>query len=207
MKKLFYTLFFCFLTSLTFAQEMRLGGNYGYMFGGGTKLYYDQAYQDIKILASEFGMAYISFAPTRDFHIGFSYTQQNSDVRIRRQLLPENYVALNTRYYNLEFGRLVDVSDLVQPFGSFGVGLVQFKPLDRTLESSERLNMTLTGGLNLLVTERLGIRLQARMLMPVFFAGAGFYLGTGGSGLGLSLGSVMVQGEASGGIFLRLGNE
>jgi len=39
------------------------------------------------------------------------------------------------------------------------------------------------------INDRIGVRLQGRMLMPMYFAGIGFYagIGTGGTSSGLSL--------------------
>jgi hypothetical protein len=43
-----------------------------------------------------------------------------------------------------------------------------------------RFAFTLGGGLNVFLTPRLAVRLQARMLAPVLFSSGGFYAGTGG---------------------------
>ena len=207
MKKVLLALIISAISTVGFAQEIRMGGNYGYMFGGGSSFYYNNSYNDFKIIASEFGMLYLRVMPSDDVSAGFSYTSQDSEVRMQRALGGREYIPLKVQYYNLDFSRHVEVSDIVEPFGSFGLGLVVFNPYGNTYKNSERMDFTLAGGINILASERLGIKLQARMLMPVYFAGAGFYFGSGGSGVSLNSGSVLVQGEVSGGIFLRLGND
>ena len=66
------------------------------------------------------------------------------------------------------------------------------------------------GGLRYHIGERLGIRLQARLLLPMQFGGVGFGcgIGTGGGscGAGVSTYTNIIQGDFTGGITLRLGD-
>jgi hypothetical protein len=63
------------------------------------------------------------------------------------------------------------------------------------------LAATLAGGVKLHIGDALGIRLQARLGLPMYFNG--IYLGTGGAGASLRV--PMVQFDLSAGVFLRLG--
>jgi hypothetical protein len=67
-----------------------------------------------------------------------------------------------------------------------------------------RFAIGIGAGMKVMFTERIGIRLQGRLLMPMYFAGVGFYagIGTGGasSGLSLNTGSVIFQGDFQGGL-------
>jgi hypothetical protein len=67
-----------------------------------------------------------------------------------------------------------------------------------------RFAMGVTGGMKIMFSDRVGIRLQGRLLMPTYFAGVGFYVGTGGSGLSMNAGSVMFQGDFQGGLVFSL---
>ena len=53
-------------------------------------------------------------------------------------------------------------------------------------------------------SERVGIRLQARLLMPLYYSGAYFGVGTGGSGFSVGGGIHGVQGDFTGGLVLFL---
>jgi hypothetical protein len=53
--------------------------------------------------------------------------------------------------------------------------------------------------------EKMGIRIQSRMLIPTQWGGGGFYFGTGGSGVSVSGGSTLLQGDVSIGLVMRLG--
>jgi opacity protein-like surface antigen len=67
-------------------------------------------------------------------------------------------------------------------------------------DSTWRFAFTLGGGLNVFLTQKLAVRLQARMLAPVFFSSGSFYVGTGGSGLAVSGGIPFIQGDFSAGL-------
>jgi len=43
-----------------------------------------------------------------------------------------------------------------------------------------RFAMTFGGGAKIFFSDKLGIRLQARLMVPVFFSGAGMYVGQAG---------------------------
>ena len=75
-----------------------------------------------------------------------------------------------------------------------------------TYQESWFFAMGLNGGAKVYFSKRVGLRLQAQMLVPV--QGSGFYLfaGTGGSGGGVSVYSTMVQFGFTGGLIFRLGN-
>ena len=60
-------------------------------------------------------------------------------------------------------------------------------------------------------TDVVGIKVQARLLMPLYFGGVGIGcgIGTGGAncGGGATFGSEIIQGDFTGGVVLRLGGE
>lgn len=98
----------------------------------------------------------------------------------------------------------------VEPFGAFTLGAVLFTPGDLLLEDGRRITagdtwrfaVTLGGGAKIFFSEKLGIRLQARLLVPIYFSGVGMYVGTGGSGLGVSGGIPVLMGDFTAGIIL-----
>lgn len=77
-------------------------------------------------------------------------------------------------------------------------------PGNYDVEDVVRFAFGFTGGLKIALGNKVGIRLQGRLLMPTYFAGVGFYLGTGGSGLSLNSGAVLFEGDFQGGLYLML---
>ena len=60
-------------------------------------------------------------------------------------------------------------------------------------------------------TDKIGIRAQGRFLIPITFSGAGMYCGIGTGGSGCSIGTsgwgTILQGDISGGLVIRLGQD
>ncbi len=89
--------------------------------------------------------------------------------------------------------------------GELGTSITNVK--ESTVSDLWRFSIALKGGLKIFLSDAIGIKLQARMLMPLYFAGVGFYggIGTGGSSAGLSLngGVVVLQGDFTAGLVFR----
>jgi hypothetical protein len=73
------------------------------------------------------------------------------------------------------------------------------------LNTQYLFSISLGGGVMKDINPKTSIRLQARFLMPVQWTSGSFYFGTGGSGLAISGGSAIAQGDASLGITFKLG--
>jgi hypothetical protein len=99
--------------------------------------------------------------------------------------------------YNAQRGK-------IQPFASFSLGAVWFDPKTNKYQSEWRFSFSVGGGAKLFITPSIGIRLQARLLVPVYFAGGTIFCGTGGCGWGVSAGSYFAQGDLSAGLILAL---
>ena len=99
----------------------------------------------------------------------------------------------------------------VEPFGALTAGIVIVHPsavkfqdgTTYTGEDSVRFAFTAGLGLKVWMTEQVGLRFEARALVPVYFSGGGFYVGTGGGGVGLSGGIPYAQFDFTGGISVR----
>jgi hypothetical protein len=95
------------------------------------------------------------------------------------------------------------------PFGGLTLGATRFAPgPDRfagfELNDEWRFAFALALGVKVYGSERFGLRFQGRLLMPFNFYGTSFWFGTGGSGVGVSGGSAIIQGDVSGGLFVLL---
>ena len=60
-------------------------------------------------------------------------------------------------------------------------------------------------GVKLMFSDRVGIMLRGRLMMPMTFAGVGFYAGTGGAGLTMNSWVAPLQGDFNGGLIIKLG--
>jgi hypothetical protein len=87
------------------------------------------------------------------------------------------------------------------PYGMFTTGWVNYRPTSGGYNSENKMHLSLAGGIKIRATERIGIRLQARLLMPLFYAGTYFTVGSGGAGYGMTGGIYAVQGDFTGALF------
>jgi len=105
-----------------------------------------------------------------------------------------HYFQLNALY---EMGR-----GKTKPFLGAGAGIVMFSPSDSKYETNIYAAMNFSGGLKVYLSERVGLRLQGRLLMPLYVSGGGFYVGTGGAGVSVGAGIPIVQGDLSAGLII-----
>lgn len=116
---------------------------------------------------------------------------------------------INVEYYQLGIQKPFQDSETLVPYGLISLGVSRFNPTEQT-EDYWRFAINLGLGVKYYFTETIGIKVQARLLMPLYFAGAGFGcgIGTGGSGCGggVGFGSEILQADFTGGVVLRLGS-
>jgi len=185
--------------SNSMAQAIELTGFYGYMVNTDLKTYYGTykladnpnygGILSVEVAPGMFGEFTYNRSDTK-----FSYYYNNTSEPMD----------LSIEYYTI--GGLKSMgTGKVQPFGAVSLGTARFN----LKESYGDLNAdavwsfagTLGLGAKIYLNDKLGIRLQARMDLPLRFSG--LWIGTGGSGA-----SFMVpvwQFDFSAGLFLRLG--
>jgi hypothetical protein len=89
----------------------------------------------------------------------------------------------------------------VAPFIGGNLGLGIFSSDVPGSSSSTFFTVSGLGGAKIYLSHNIGIRVQGRLILPIFFGSLGFYCGGGGCGAGVG-GSGTVEGELSGGLFL-----
>jgi hypothetical protein len=112
-----------------------------------------------------------------------------------------NYYMLGGVYEGLQ-------GDVV-PYGILNVGLVNFKGKEGKQQSTNMFVAGLGAGIKYYLSEKVGLRLQGRFLLPMQFSGVGLgcSIGTGGSGCGVSGSgySSVIQGDFTGGVLINIG--
>ena len=114
----------------------------------------------------------------------------------------------------LGFNYLATFNEPLVPYGLVNLGMlnVQSDAFGTYSSNSENyFTAGLGGGLRYYLSDRIGIRLQARLLFPMQFGGVGFGcgIGTGGGGCGAGVSTYtnIIQGDFTEGIILKLGGE
>jgi hypothetical protein len=106
-------------------------------------------------------------------------------------------------YYLLGINKQMGEGPAV-PYGLLNLGVMNMK--GQTISFSQNwFTVGLGGGLKYYLSDHIGIRLQARLLLPMQFGGIGVGCGSGGCGGGVSTYTTVIQGDFTGGVILRLG--
>ncbi|MCK5210740.1 MAG: hypothetical protein KAQ79_22070 [Cyclobacteriaceae bacterium] len=111
---------------------------------------------------------------------------------------------MNVHYFQVgvvqEMGR-----GKARPFIAFTIGATLFDAKDATLSDEWLASLTFGGGGKFDLSKSFGIRLQARILMPLIFSGGGLWCGTGGCGVGVGSWTPFVQFDLTAGVYFRIG--
>lgn len=91
------------------------------------------------------------------------------------------------------------------PFTSFSLGATLFSPVDSDFSEEWRFSITFGGGGKIYLSDKVGLRLQARLLLPINFNSVGMWCGSGGCSAGVSSWATLLQADFTGGIFIKLG--
>lgn len=181
----------------------------GYMFGGKLQFYQGE----LKINdAGNYGVA-MDVGVATDTKVEIFWSQMNTTGQFRPSYgydyLGSDPFDVNVGYIQIGSVREMDL-DNVRPFGSFTLGTTYFIPKSTAgqvvYDDEWVFSVTLGGGAKIMFSDRVGIRLQGRLMLPMFWGGAGFTVGTGGAGFTVGAGTSMVQGDFTGGLIIALGD-
>jgi hypothetical protein len=121
---------------------------------------------------------------------------------------------LSVNYFQIGFLRTVKKVKNVTLYGIGSLGATLFAPSGESYNETPRtyyfedwwlFSITAGGGAKVWLSEKVGLRFEGRVMMPITWAGGGFMVGTGGSGFYLGGGSAILQASMSAGIIIALG--
>ena len=199
-------------TQEIFAQ-VELGGFGGWLWTGSIPAYR----QDIKVSdKGNFGIT-AGYQLRDEMLVNFEWNHTENSATFREYLIGGALgdvinVPLTLNYYLLGFNYLATFNEPLVPYGLVNIGILNAKshgenPAYR--DSNNWFTAGLGGGLRYYLSDRIGIKLQARILLPMQFGGVGFGcgIGTGGGGCGAGVSTYtnIIQGDFTGGIVLKLG--
>lgn len=143
-------------------------------------------------------------------HVELSYNHFESTLKQDGGLVDVvNPQKIIVEYYQLGGLKPLMEGDTFIPYGLFTLGASRFAAEEAT-QDYWRFAINAGLGMKYFFTDKVGIRLQARVLMPLYFGGAGFGcgIGTGGAscGAGIGMGSEILQADFTGGVVLKVGS-
>lgn len=174
---------------------------------GGTREY---AAGDVHISAApSFGGA-ISAPAGPGYQLELMYTYQEAEV-IGRPTLGEDFKLfdMGTHYIQIDGIRELGTSgSRATPFVLGGLGTTVFAPGESTLgrfDTQWLFSIAVGIGAMVRTSEKVALRLQSRLLVPMNFSGGSLWFGSGGGGFAVTGGTAMPQGDVSLGLTFTLG--
>lgn len=134
----------------------------------------------------------------------FSYSHLGTYLDLRGSLADERLCNLAVDYYSLGFLQEIKPDAMATPYGLLSLGLVNYRQTSGSDAAENKMHVSVAGGVKIKVSEKMGIRVQARLLMPLYYSGTYFGIGTGGTSAGVSGGIQGVQGDFTAALVLRL---
>ena len=193
------------------AQKAEIGGFYGISFNSQIRTYYGQFKVDNQ---ANYG-GQLSIALSSETFVELGYNRTDTKVQYWNPRGTSQPFPVSIEYFQVGGLQQVDLgSDVIVPFGLVSLGATRFNITERVDLEGDGSNYysgdawafsaSIAGGAKIFLHERIGLRLQARLGMPMLFNGLYLGVGTGGVSSGASMRVPLVQFDLTGGVFLRL---
>lgn len=197
-----FILFALLIPNTLIAQRFEISPYTGFMLGG--RVNYYQGYFKI-----EDGQ---NWGVILDVNVSYEQQVELSYSRLSTSMVKHSYTdvekVINTLIVDyIQLGSLREFeinNDAFRPFFVGTLGVTVFTPKDGSYTQTTNFSITLGGGVKIFPTEHFGIRLQARLLVPMQYGGIGIGCGTGGCGGGYYASSAFAQGDFTVGIIIKL---
>ena len=204
--RIFLTLFFTVLLTSIYAQQIEVTPQVGYLFTGKGYFYQGTLTVEDKVA---YGLT-IGVPVSWDTYAEFTYTRSDTraDFFSTKPDFNDNSFTVASNYFLLSSNKQAG-NDKIMGFGGISFGGVWYDVKDTSIRDVWRFAFGLGGGAKIYLSDLLGLRLQGRILFPLYFTGGGMYYGVGGGGSGggmyVSSTSTIVQGDLSVGLIFQLG--
>lgn len=207
MKKIKLLIIAIIFPTLIFAQGgVEIVPFAGYMFGGSIDYYQGKLKIDNGV---NYGASIL--VPIHDLlDVEVNYTRMESKASFSPYFGYPNlqYAETNvaTNYFHVGgISKFYRQDTKLTPFGSMSLGATWFSPDDSSFGDVWRFSVNLGLGVKIMFSERVGVMLRGRLMMPMYFGGVYMYGGTGGSGVSVNSVVAPLQGDFNGGLIIKLG--
>ena len=179
----------------------------GYQFSGSVPLVNGRF--DIKD-SPDYGLVVDIPLPMRDgVELELLYLRMDTKIKVDEYsygiIIKSEEYDMIVEYYQIGALNVFEMpGSSVKPFGGLTLGASRFSPQGTSRSDEWFFSATLGAGVKIIPSERIGIRLQGRLLMPFQWGSAGLWCGTGGCSAGVGATSVFLQGDFTAGLIIRL---
>lgn len=141
--------------------------------------------------------------------IEFEYTRTEAEIIVPGADTDSTGSFGFTSNYYLLGGIYEGLQGDVVPYGILNGGLVSFRAKEGRKQSTTMFVAGIGAGVKYAVSERVGLRLQGRFLLPMQFSGVGLGCGIGAGSSGCNVGASgytsVIQGDFTGGVVINIG--
>jgi hypothetical protein len=180
----------------------------GYMLGGSIEFY--EGKFKIEDNASFGGILGVRLRESQLVEISYTYMDTEGEWRPYGGYnidYPDTTFDLTMNYIQIgSTNEIILDNDAIRPYGMYSLGASWLHPKGGTAEDEWFFAVNLGVGLKYYISERVGIRLQARMLVPFVWGDTGVYFGFGSGGVTVGTWSAIIQGDFTGGLIIALGD-
>jgi len=177
-------------------RMIEIGATYNYQFGGKFYAYYNSGYTEVRVSDSDSYGITASFPAKWNTRLELSFFNQNTSISGDYDFGRED---IAVRYYQIGVVKEMPRGNVI-PYGTFSMGAVELNAKGDRYDDIWKFAMTLGGGVKYYFNKNIGLKIEARMMVPVAYGG--LYFGTGGSGASVS--SVTLQGYIGAGATFAL---
>ncbi len=134
-----------------------------------------------------------------------SFTQLYSSLNYEVGPTTNKLSDLIIDYYSAGILQELKPGAKVTPYGLFTLGVVNYNPSSNKYRNENKMHVSLAGGIKINASDKVALRLQARLLLPIYYNGGYIFAGSGGAGYGVSGGFTGVQGDFTAQLVFKLG--
>ena len=136
-----------------------------------------------------------------DLFIELLYNRTDTEVRFKREYFDTVKYLFDMSIEYFQAGAHVEIeTGSFRPFAAFTLGATYFKPKDEKISSEWEFSFTAGGGIKYYFADNIGVRLQWRFLIPVYFSSAAVFCSDGYCGLVISGGTYLLQYDLTAGL-------
>lgn len=196
----FISILLTFTLSSTFAQfkrqQFEIAPFAGYLFTGNV-----QTLAGELVIENSFDYgAALDIRISDDLLVELLYNRMDTEVGLRQEFynITDYLFDMSIEYF--QGGVQVETeTGQFRPFAAFTIGATYFNPKDRNYNSDWKFSFTAGGGIKYYFTNNLGIRLQWRFLVPIYFSSAAIFCNDGYCGIYVTGGTYLLQYDLTGG--------
>jgi hypothetical protein len=133
------------------------------------------------------------------------YNRLDTEVTIIEELFDTVKSAFNVSIQYFQGGAQFEMEKgKFRPFAAFTLGVTLFNPTINGINSDWRFSFTAGGGIKYYFLNDIGIRLQWRFLIPVYFSSGALFCGNEGCGAVISGSALLLQYDLTAGLVVVL---